>query len=143
MKASTIKKAIYDLDTNQLIELNNIYCQSAGYYDNEIYNNDEDFFSTFYPNPGDGLKVAQAIFYGDYNYSHDYVKFNGYGTLESINYFEVSDLCELPETMADFIEDNFSDFDHLFDSNEEECDHDFIPVNNDGKHECRFCKEEE
>lgn len=23
----------------------------------------------------------------------------------------------------------------------EECDHDFIPVNNDGKHKCRFCGE--
>jgi len=22
-----------------------------------------------------------------------------------------------------------------------ECDHDFIPVNNDGKHKCRFCGE--
>jgi hypothetical protein len=120
MKAITILSQINEFNENQLIELNNIYCQVAGYYDNEVYNNDEDFFSTFYPNPGDGLKVAQAIFYGDYNYSHDYVKFNGYGNLESINYFEVSDLCELPSTMAEFIEDNFSDFDHLFNSNTEE-----------------------
>ena len=120
MKSCTIKKAIYDLTESQLIELNNTYCQSTGAYDSEVYNNDEDFFSTFYPNPGDGLKVAQAIFYGEYNYSHDYVKFNGYGNLESINYFEVSDLCELPSTIAEYIEDNFSDFEHLFTSNTDE-----------------------
>lgn len=120
MNATTILSQINEFTESQLIELNNAYCQSANYYDDEIYNNDEDFFGTFYPNPGDGLKVAQAIFYGNYNYSHDYVKFNGYGNLESIGYFELSDLCELPSVIADYIEDNFSDFEHLFDSNTEE-----------------------
>lgn len=114
MKASKILKAINEMTESQLIELNNTYCQSANYYDNEIYNNDEDFFNTFYPNAGDGLRVAQAVFYGDYNYSHEYVKFNGYGNLESIAYFELRDLCELPEVMAEYIHDNFSDFEHLF-----------------------------
>ena len=120
MNATSILSQINEFNESQLIKLNNIYCQSAGYYDDEIYCNDEDFFSTFYPNAGDGLKVAQAVFYGDYNYSHDYVKFNGYGNLESINYFKLSDLCELPSTMADYIEDNFSDFEHLFESNTDE-----------------------
>lgn len=120
MNSENILSQINEFTESQLIELNNTYCQSAGYYNNEIYCNDEDFFSTFYPNPGDGLKVAQAIFYGDYNYSHDYVKFNGYGNLESINYFEASDLCELPSTMADYISENFSDFEHLFNSNTDE-----------------------
>ena len=120
MNSENILSQINEFTESQLIELNNTYCQSAGYYDNEIYCNDEDFFSTFYPNPGDGLKVAQAIFYGDYNYSHDYVKFNGYGNLESINYFEVRDLCELPDVIADYISENFSDFEHLFNSNTDE-----------------------
>jgi hypothetical protein len=114
MKASKILKAIKEMSESQLIELNNAYCQSANYYDDEIYNNDEDFFNTFFPNAGDGLRVAQAVFYGDYNYSHEYVKFNGCGNLESIGYFEISDLCELPEVIAKYIKDNFSDFEHLF-----------------------------
>lgn len=111
----TILDKINEMNKSQLVELNNAYCQSANYYESEVYNNDEDFFETFYPNAGDGLKVAQAVFYGDYNYSHQYVKFNGYGNLESIDYFEVSDLCELPEVMAEYIFENFSDFEYLFD----------------------------
>ena len=116
METITILSQINEMNENQLVDLNNTYCQSAGYSDNEVYNNDEDFFSTFYPNPGDGLKVAQAIFYGDYNYSHEYVKFNGYGNLETFGFFEVLDLCELPSVMAEYIEENFSDFNHLFNS---------------------------
>ena len=120
MKTKSILSQINEFNESQLIELNNIYCQSAGYYDNEIYNNDEDFFSTFYPNPGDGLKVAQAIHFGDYNYSHEFVTFNGYGNLESIACFEIENLCELPQVMAQYIADNFSEFEHLFDSNTDE-----------------------
>ena len=54
--------------------------------------------------------VARAIFYGDYNYSHNWVRFNGYGNLETFNWFEVKDLCELVPTMAEYIVETFQDF---------------------------------
>jgi hypothetical protein len=34
-----------------------------------------------------------------------------------------------------FVEEDFSSDDSVV------CDHDFIPINNDGKHQCRFCNE--
>jgi hypothetical protein len=108
-----ILEAILSADENELVYINNTYAQSCNMHDSEIYGNDEDFFATFYPNVGDGLRVAQAVFYGDYNYSHDFVKFNGYGNLESISYFGTNDLCESIETMAEYIAENFEEFNHL------------------------------
>lgn len=48
-----------------------------------IMENDEDFFNTYFEgNPGGAVRAA---IYGDYNYSHTYVTFNGYGNLETFN----------------------------------------------------------
>jgi hypothetical protein len=108
-----ILDAILSADETDLVYINNTYAQSCNMYDSEIYGNDEDFFATFYPNAGDGLRVAQAIHYGDYNYSHDYVIFNGYGNLESFHTMDTDKLCELPEVMAEYIAENFEEFNHL------------------------------
>lgn len=115
---TTTKEQVIDvinsMDDAELITLNNEYCQEIGDADSEIWGNDEDFLCTFFGNNPDAL--ARAIFYGDYNYSHDYVKFNGYGNLETMNYFEVSDLVELVPTIAEYICENprnFSQFDEI------------------------------
>jgi hypothetical protein len=121
MKA-TVKEQIIELINNmtqsELVELNNTYAQSCNMYDSEIFSNDEEFFSMFYPNAGDGLKVAQAVFYGDYNYSHDWVAFNGYGNLQSYGYITTDELCELVPTIAEYIEENPNDFSSLINIDE-------------------------
>jgi len=99
---------INDMNHGELVYLNNQYCQSANYSDNEVFVNDEDFFSTFFGN--DVIGAVRAVSYGSYNYSHEYVKFNGYGNLESFSCFDVDDLCENVETMAEYIADNLQDF---------------------------------
>lgn len=108
-----ILNAINNAKEAELIELNNRYAQECNMHDSEVFNNDEEFFEMFYSNSGDGLKVAQAVFYGDYNYSHRYVCFNGYGNLKSYDYFEVKDLCELPEVISEYVSENFTDFNDL------------------------------
>lgn len=110
---SQIIGVINAMDTDELIQLNNEYSDSIGSED-QIFGNDEDFLSTFFANNPDSL--ARSIFYGDYNYSHNYIKFNGYGNLETFDYFEASDLCELVPTMAEYIAENpkyFSGFDEI------------------------------
>lgn len=99
---------INDMNESQLIELNNDYCTSTSYHDDEIYTNDEEFFSTYFEN--DVIGAVRAASYGNYSYSHNYVKFNGYGNLESFSYFSADDLCENVETMAEYIADNLTDF---------------------------------
>ena len=53
----------------------------------EYWDNDEEFFNTFfYNNPTEAVRSA---YYGDYNYCDKYVRFNGYGNLESFNDYDL------------------------------------------------------
>ena len=53
----------------------------------EYFDNDEEFFNTFfYNNPTEAVRSA---YYGDYNYCDNYVRFNGYGNLESFNDYDL------------------------------------------------------
>lgn len=99
---------INEMTEGELVELNNDYCRSASYHDDEVHDNDEQFFENYFS--GNIMEVVRAISYGSYNYTHTYVKFNGYGNLESFSYFRVEDLCENVETMAEYIADNLHDF---------------------------------
>lgn len=99
---------IQEMDSSELIQLNNEYCQAVNACDSEVWSNDEDFLNTFFYNNADAL--ARAIFYGDYRYCDDYVRFNGYGNLETFSTFEVSDLYDFVRTMAEYIAENPAEF---------------------------------
>ena len=99
---------INEMDRDELIQLNNEYCQSINAFDDEVRFNDDDFLNTFFDKDLSGL--ARAITYGDYRYSDELVRFNGYGNLESFNYFGTEDLCELVPTIAEYICENPSEF---------------------------------
>jgi len=105
---------INSMNDAELITLNNEYCIEIGDTDSEIWTNDEEFLAIFFEGNLDGL--ARAIHYGEYNYREDYVKFNGYGNLETFDYFSKNDLCELVDTIAEYICENrinFSQFDEI------------------------------
>ena len=53
----------------------------------EYWDNDEEFFNTFFHN--DPMEAVRSSYYGDYNYCDDYVRFNGYGNLESFNDYDL------------------------------------------------------
>ena len=49
----------------------------------EYYENDEEFFNTFfYNNP---MEAVRSSYYGNYNYCDNWVKFDGYGNLKSVD----------------------------------------------------------
>lgn len=56
----------------------------------DVWENDEEFFDTFFE--GKPLEAVRAAQYGDYNYTDDYVKFNGYGNLESLDEWQYDNL---------------------------------------------------
>lgn len=107
-----LTELINEMDSSDLVALNNAYCQSANYSDDEIYDNDEEFFNMFFE--GKVIEAVRAVSFGEYNYSDDYVKFNGYGNLESMNYLEPKDLVESVSTIVERIIENPEDFD-MFD----------------------------
>lgn len=100
-------------DNDQMVQLNNEYCDQQNCPDDQIYSNDANFFADVYG--GDVMEAVRAVSYGDYNYTHDWVKFNGYGNLESMNVIDEDDLCESIDTIAEEVADNFHNYDHLFD----------------------------
>ena len=69
---------------NIVSEINSID-NSLEYLD--YWDNDEEFFDTFFHN--DPMEAVRSSYYGDYNYCDDYVRFNGYGNLESFNDYEL------------------------------------------------------
>ena len=67
-----------------VIEINSID-NSLNYL--EYFDNDDDFFNDFfYNNPSEAVRSS---YYGDYNYCDKYVRFNGYGNLESFNDYDL------------------------------------------------------
>lgn len=46
------------------------------------YDNDDEFFEVFFERRP--AEVAKAIHFGDFNYNDDYIRFNGYGNLETL-----------------------------------------------------------
>ena len=58
----------------------------------EVYENDEEFFNMFFE--GKPAEVARAIYYGDFNYNDEYIKFTGYGNLETFSEYDYEELLE-------------------------------------------------
>ena len=101
-----------DLSYSDKVQLNNLFCEQANYMDDYIYSNDEEFFEMFLSNP---FRAVQATHYGSYNYTDDYVQFNGYGNLDSADdpeqYMDVdliiAEIIGSPEVYEDFINLDF------------------------------------
>jgi hypothetical protein len=111
---SNIIETINAMDENELVQLNNLYCQSTNCFDNEIYGNDDDFMETFFGRGTAPMRLAQAIYYGDYHYYHEYVRFNGYGNLETFQNMTVNELCENVNTISQYVAENINEFYPLF-----------------------------
>ena len=58
----------------------------------DVYNNDDEFFNMFFE--GKPAELARAIYYGDFNYNDEYIKFNGYGNLETFSKYDYEELLE-------------------------------------------------
>lgn len=80
--------------------------------DNYLHSFDEDFFETFFSNKMDAVR---ATFFGNIqNWCDPYIKFNGYGNLESLNEFQAESMAEDYKTEIY----NFNNFDYYIDLSE-------------------------
>ena len=107
-----------DIQLNQVIEqlkeddslLMQAYCDySAENGCDSVYDNDDDSINMLFPNASDAVRSA---FFGDYNHSHAYFTFNGYGNLQSFEYLDSDsspiDIGELAQWLID--EDILADY---------------------------------
>ena len=88
-----------DLDTlKDVISELNSWNACLDYLD--VYENDEEFFNIFFE--GKPAELARAIYYGDFNYNDNYIKFNGYGNLKTYSEYGYEKL--LKENIEEIIE---------------------------------------
>lgn len=97
---------IQEMNKPDAISLHNDYCYETSNFDDEIFDIDrlEEICDG-----RDAWWLACRIFYGDFNPNYDYLKFNGYGNLQSIATYNVLDYIDESE-IADYIIENDEDF---------------------------------
>lgn len=76
-----------ELDDNTKISIRNAYCSNHN-VDEEIFSFDEEFFEMFF-SEAKAIDVARAVFFGNIqSWNDEYIKFNGYGNLESMSTYD-------------------------------------------------------
>jgi hypothetical protein len=101
---------IKEMDSSEIFDLNNRFCDSANYSCDELFINDEEFFEMFFLK---AIDAVRAVHFGDYNWSHDFVMFDGYGNLQSYSYLDYNNLPDMPLNIAEYVADNFHEFSDL------------------------------
>lgn len=95
-------------DDSNLLQAYSEYSAENGY--DSVYDNDDDSINRMFENTHDALRAA---FYGDYNPSHAYFTFNGYGNLQSFEYLDSDSSPIDVEELAQWLinEDKLSEYD--------------------------------
>lgn len=100
-----------NLSNGEKIAIYNEYCSEHGNSDNMLHDFDEEFFEMAFGN--DPIEAAKATFFGDIqNWSDEYIRFNGYGNLESLSEYDaveeaedhLDDIYEYEDVWEDYIE---------------------------------------
>lgn len=108
-------------DTATNVEIWNKYARNND-PNNEIFENGEDFFNTYYY--GKPMDAVRAVSYGEYSFTDTYVWNNGYGNLDSSDYY--SDMPIDEYALLDYLQNNpeilqeYPDFDACFENDDEE-----------------------
>ena len=87
-------------DDSVLINLFNEVCSEERYFYKRIYHNDETFFNE---NFSDTYEAVRAIMFGKYEYSHKFIRLDGYANIETTD--NLSDWVVLDD-LAMYIADN-------------------------------------
>lgn len=82
-----------ELSRNDKISLFKEYCCHSN-CDDELFDFEDYFFETFFE--GKPMEAARAVFFGNVsNWQDPYIKFNGYGNLDSLNEFQAEELADM------------------------------------------------
>lgn len=112
MKYETFVEKFNELSGSEKVFIFNGYCIEYGDSDNMLNSFDDDFFNMAFSDP---MEAARATFFGNIkDWFDEYIRFDGYGNLESVSEYEVDEVIEgyLEEifehesTWKDYIEDD-------------------------------------
>lgn len=100
-----------DLSTCEKVSIYNNYQVEHGDPDDMLNPFDKDFFDLCFD--GDPMEAARATHFGEIDWNDEYIRFDVYGNLESVNEFEaktmiedeIEDIFEHPDVWKDYMED--------------------------------------
>lgn len=118
MTFETFENEFNGLSFNERLSIYNEYCSEVR-SDGSIYDFDDEFFDTFFDSKAE---VCRATVFGSVNYFDDYIKFNGYGNLESVSKHDAESLFE--DSLEDIFEHEECWRDYIEEEDEEEEDSD-------------------
>lgn len=124
-KYDQIKEILANMDDCDLVALHNAYCDATKTWDNQVFSI-EDFDEIM--NGKEPWEIARACFYGrNFCPVDSWFWFNGYGNLESTDYFPCKHGPIYVEDIADYIERTEDNLDYdeiqaILEDDEEEGD---------------------
>jgi len=77
---------LYEMDFDDLVEVWNEFCIENDWRDDEVFENSDYGLDLCFS--GEPLKLANAIYYGNYDARDGYYKFDGYGNIETISQYD-------------------------------------------------------
>jgi len=96
------------VETEDLMSIVSDINSYDGYFDDiQWWENDEDFFNTYYAD--DIMGAVRAVCYGEYTFTDEYVKINAYGNLETTNYIQ-DELEGYVDDIVDHLIENWDEF---------------------------------
>lgn len=112
MTLEQFKEKFNDLSTNEKVSIYNEYQLEHGDPDDMLNSFDEDFFNTYFE--GKPMDAVRAAYFGEIHWDDEYIRFNGYGNLESVSSFSVDEIIEdeieeifnHSDTWEDYIEED-------------------------------------
>ena len=87
-------------DDSDWLNAYNTYCDYMNYNDDVIYSFDDDFFDTHFSSKP--MEAARAASFGNINWSHDWITFDGYGNLKSID--SITDYIDMEAIKTDMLD---------------------------------------
>jgi hypothetical protein len=102
-KRDLLLELLQSLNDDDKMRLHNEIMYELQYDDDEIFYNDDEFFNTYFENRV--LEAVRSISYGDYTYTHEFIRFNGYGNLETFNSYNLDDYI-LYDEIIDYLLEN-------------------------------------
>lgn len=112
MTLEQFKEKFNDLRTSEKVSIYNEYQLEHGDPDDMLNSFDEDFFNTYFE--GKPMDAVRAAYFGEIHWADEYIRFNGYGNLESVSRFSVDEIIEdeieeifnHSDTWEDYIEED-------------------------------------
>ena len=105
-----IKELLMENDELLIQAVQNLNSWNGGFDDLSFYENDEEFFNTYFE--GNPMEAIRATHFGKYSYNDNYVKFNGYGNLDTYSYSEM--VKEIKSQIEEIVESCIENYNNIY-----------------------------